>query len=106
MTRKRTQESLRQRLMSQCAYCDGRGFVKSRETLAAQIIRDCLKEASTSGAEEGNLAVYCHPSLASYFAEEDREAVEYLEKETRLHLVIKADPNLHLEEYEIFSKES
>jgi ribonuclease G len=106
MTRKRTHESLRQKLMSPCSYCDGRGFVKSRETLATQIVRDCLKEAELSpSGKPGNLALYCHPQIASYFAEEDREAVEFLEKETGLRLVVKADPNLHLEEYEIFSKE-
>jgi len=107
MTRKRTQESLRQKLMSPCSYCDGRGFVKSKETLASQIVRDCLKEAELSrGQQPSHLAIYCHPQIASFFAEEDREAVEYLEKETGLRLVVKADPNLHLEEYEIFSKES
>jgi len=106
MTRKRTQESLRKKLLSPCSYCDGRGSVKSRETLAAQLIRDCIKESRLAGSSSGNLAVYCHPSLASYFSEDDREAVEYLEKETGLHLIVKADPNLHLEEYEIFDKDS
>jgi ribonuclease G len=107
MTRKRTQESLRQKLMSPCSYCDGRGFVKSKETLASQIVRDCLKEAELSrGQQPSHLAIYCHPQIASFFAEEDRDAVDYLEKETGLRLVVKADPNLHLEEYEIFSKES
>jgi ribonuclease G len=106
MTRKRTQESLRKKLLSPCSYCDGRGSVKSRETLAAQLIRDCIKESRQAGSSSGHLAVYCHPSLANYFSEDDREAVEYLEKATGLHLIIKTDPNLHLEEYEIFVKES
>lgn len=106
MTRKRTQESLRKKLLSTCNYCDGRGSMKSRETLAAQLIRDCIKESRQAGISSGNLAVYCHPSLASYFAEDDREAVEYLEKATGLRLIIKTDPNLHAEEYEIFDKES
>lgn len=105
MTRKRTQESLRKKLMSTCSYCDGRGSVKSNETLAAQLIRDCIKEAKLDTTRQ-SLVVYCHPTLAGYFAEEDREAVEYIENESDRELIIKADPNLHLEDYEIFCKET
>ncbi len=106
MTRKRTQESLRKKLMSPCVYCNGKGSVKSNETLAAKLIRDCLKEASMENNQGSSMVVYCHPKLAEYFAEEDREAVEYIEKQTHTELVIKADPNLHLEDYEIFCKDN
>lgn len=105
MTRKRTQESLRKKLMAPCSNCDGRGSIKSNETLAAQLIRDCLKEANLDTTKH-SLVVYCHPTLAGYFAEEDREAVDYIEQETHRELMIKADPNLHLEDYEIFCKET
>ncbi|NCN40118.1 Rne/Rng family ribonuclease [bacterium] len=106
MTRKRTQESLRKKLMSSCTYCNGKGSVKSNETLAAQLIRACLKEADMDGHQSPILIVYCNPHLAEYFAEEDREAVEYIEKQSKAELVIKADPNLHLEDYEIFCKDA
>jgi ribonuclease G len=106
MTRKRTQESLRQKLMTGCSYCDGRGFVKSKETIAYQILRDCLKEARADKAVGSVLAVYCHPTIAAFFTEEEREAMDELEKQTGRRLTVKADPALHLEEYEIFGKES
>jgi ribonuclease G len=104
MTRKRTQESLRQRLTSPCQYCDGRGYVKSRDTVAFQILRDCEKEARGNPAGR-TLALYCHPSIAGFFAEDERAAVEELEKRIDRRLTIKIDPNLHLEEYEIFTRE-
>jgi ribonuclease G len=106
MTRKRTQESLRQKLMTGCSYCDGRGFVKSKETIAYQILRDCLKEARADKASGSVLAVYCHPTIAAFFTEEEREAMDELEKQTGRRLTVKADTALHLEEYEIFGKES
>jgi len=104
MTRKRTQESLRQRLTSSCQYCEGRGYVKSKETIAYQILRDCEKE---SLADQGGqaLALYCHPQLAELFAEEERMTIDDLEKRLSRRILIKVDPNLHLEEYEIFTRE-
>ena len=106
MTRKRTQESLRQRLTSACQYCDGRGYVKSRETTAYQILRDCEKEAFAAKGTHTALALYCHPQIAELFAEEERTAVEEFEKKIDRRLTIKVDPNLHLEEYEIFARET
>jgi len=104
MTRKRTQESLRQQLSSPCQYCEGRGYVKSNESIAYEILRECQREAMNS--REGGLAVYCHPKIAEYFAEEERQAVEDLEKKLSRRLTIKVDSKLHLEEYEIFTRES
>lgn len=105
MTRKRTQESLRQELSAPCQYCEGRGYVKSNETIAYEILRECQREATQSG-DSSPLAVYCHPRIVTFFAEEERQAVEDLEKKLARRLTIKVDPNLHLEEYEIFSRES
>lgn len=105
MTRKRTQESLQQKLTTPCTYCDGKGYQKSRETLASEILRACEKEASTATGVTG-LILYCHPSIAEFFAEEDRPDVEELESRLGRRLTIKTDPNLHAEEYEIFARDA
>jgi ribonuclease G len=105
MTRKRTQESLRQRLTSVCAYCDGRGYTKSRESTAYQILRAFEKESAQDPAST-SLALYCHPKIASFFTEDDRASIDELEKKLGRRVVIKIDPNLHLEEYEIFTREA
>lgn len=105
MTRKRTQESLRQKLTSACEYCEGRGYLKSRETIAYEILRECARE-SQGAPSSAALAVYCHTSLAEYFTDEERASIEELEKRLGRKVSIKADPNLHAEEYEIFSRES
>jgi len=104
MTRKRTQESLRQKMTGPCTYCDGKGYVKSLETIAYEILRECQREAYAA-AEGRVLAVYCHPSIVEFFAEEERVSVEDLEKRIGRRLTIKVDANLHLEEYEIFTRE-
>lgn len=107
MTRKRTQESLRQRMTSACSYCDGRGYVKSKETLAYQILRECEKEAITHSQSAGRaLVLYCHPHIAELFAEDERSTIEEFEKKVGRRLSIKTDTNLHLEEYEIFTRDA
>ncbi|MBS1983776.1 MAG: Rne/Rng family ribonuclease [Bdellovibrionales bacterium] len=104
MTRKRTQESLRQKLTSACQYCEGKGFVKSRDTVAYEILRECQRE-SVNAPDSQALAVYCHPAIAEIFAEEERVSIEELEKKLGRRVTIKVDPNLHLEEYEIFARD-
>ncbi len=105
MTRKRTQESLRQKLTAPCQYCEGRGYLKSRETMAYEILRACEKESAQNPGPSA-LAVYCNPAIAEFFAEEERAAVEDLEKRLDRRLSVKIDPNFHLEDYEIFTRET
>jgi len=45
MTRKRTRESLEQVLCDPCSVCDGRGTLRSAETICYEIFREILREA-------------------------------------------------------------
>jgi ribonuclease G len=45
MTRKRTRESLEQVLCEACSVCDGRGTVRSAETICFEVFREILREA-------------------------------------------------------------
>ena len=47
MTRKRTRESLGQTLNSDCPVCDGRGALKSAESVCYEIFREILSVART-----------------------------------------------------------
>lgn len=51
MTRKRTRESLEQMLMEPCPHCEGRGAVKTVETICYEIFREILREERAYGAE-------------------------------------------------------
>lgn len=52
MTRKRTRESLEQVLCQPCGTCQGRGSLKSAETVCYQIFREILREARTYDNEQ------------------------------------------------------
>ncbi len=51
MTRKRSRESLGQLLCEPCAVCQGRGTVKTAETVCYEIFRDILREARAYGTD-------------------------------------------------------
>jgi len=52
MTRKRTRESLEHVLCEPCPTCNGRGIVKSPETVCYEIFREILREARQYDAEQ------------------------------------------------------
>lgn len=51
MTRKRTRESLMQNLCEPCPSCQGRGMLKTPETICYEIFREILREARAYQAE-------------------------------------------------------
>ena len=44
MTRKRTRESLLHTLAEPCQYCEGKGYSKSRKTIAYEIFRELRRQ--------------------------------------------------------------
>src|SRR3712207_9097584 len=44
MTRKRTRESLLHNLTEPCSYCEGKGYTKSRQTVAYELLRELRRQ--------------------------------------------------------------
>ncbi len=99
MTRKRIRESLGRTLCEPCPYCDNRGYVKSSRTICYEVFRE-LRRAFT-GADEKKALVTVNSVVADMLYDEERSGVEELEKEFQKKIVIRADPNLHQEQYEV-----
>jgi len=99
MTRKRIRDSLGRTLCEPCPYCDGRGYVKSSRTVCYEVFRE-IRSAFT-GADEKKALVTVNSVVADMMYDEERQGVEELEKEFQKKIVIKADPNLHQEQYEV-----
>ena len=64
-----------------------------------EVLRE-LRRAFTS-AEEKKALVTVNSMVADMLYDEERQGVEELEKEFQKKIVIKADPNLHQEQYEV-----
>jgi ribonuclease G len=99
MTRKRIRESLGRTLCEPCPYCDGRGYIKSSRTVCYEVLREIRR--SFARADEKKALLTVNSMVADMLYDEERQGVEELEKEFQKKIVIKADPNLHQEQYEV-----
>ncbi len=99
MTRKRIRESLGRTLCEPCPYCDARGFVKSSRTVCYEVMREIRR--AFGKADEKKALVTVNALVADMLYDEERQGVEDLEREFQKKIVIKADPNLHQEQYEV-----
>ncbi len=101
LTRKRVRENLGGHMCEACPHCEGKGLIKSIATISYDIIRTIRKEAlSTAGNQ---ITVTVHPDVISFLYDEERFAIEDLEKEYQKKIIIKADSKYHQEEFNIFT---
>jgi ribonuclease G len=78
MTRKRTRESLEHLLCETCVICQGRGTVKTAETVCYEIFREILREARAYDAANG-YRVIGHQKVVERLLGEESAAVADLE---------------------------
>ncbi len=102
MTRKRTRENMSRILCESCPYCEGRGIIKSKTTLCFEIFREIRREAMN--VPSNTIIVSLHPEVADFLYDEERYAIEDLERRLRKKITIKVRSNFHQEEYEIESR--
>ena len=101
MSRKRTKENLMRTLCEPCNYCGGRGYTKSVTTIGYELFRKIRKLSRIT--KDKKILVTVHPSVANFIFDEERQIIEELEKEYQKRIVIKGDPGIHVEEYDILT---
>lgn len=77
MTRKRTTESLGQLLCESCPVCEGRGFLKTPETVCYEIFREILRINRAYEAE--NYLVMASQAVVDRLLDEESDNVADLE---------------------------
>lgn len=77
MTRKRTRESLEHVLCGTCPTCEGRGTIKTAETVCFEIFREILREARLFDAEE--LLVLAAEDVVDLLVDEEANSLAELE---------------------------
>ncbi|MDO9180491.1 MAG: ribonuclease G [Agitococcus sp.] len=76
MTRKRTRESLEHLLCESCPTCQGRGSVKTAETVCYEIFREILREARAYDAANGYLVVANQKVIDRLLSEESASVAD------------------------------
>ena len=77
MTRKRTRESLAHQLCMPCPSCDGRGFLKTPETVCYEIFREILRQAGQFDLQQ--LMVLAHQDVIERLLDEESAALAEVE---------------------------
>ncbi len=100
VTRKRVKQSLERTLCDPCTYCNGSGWVKSVSTVCYEILAEARKMASE--IEGKTLTLRVNPEVALALKSKDGTLIQEIEALTHKDLVIKSDPTIHQERFEIF----
>ena len=99
LSRERVREDLMRTLSEPCHYCEGRGYTKSPTTIAYDVFRDIRRLGSE--ILDHTVVIGAHPAVAGLLLDEEHQGVEDLEREYKAKIIVKADPTLHLEQYDL-----
>ncbi len=80
MTRKRTRESLQHVLCTDCASCDGRGFLMTAETVCFEIFREIIRQHRLF--EFDGILVLAHQDVIELLLDEEARGLAEIEEQT------------------------
>jgi ribonuclease G len=99
MTRKRTRESLEHLLCAPCPQCQGRGFVRTPETVSHEIYRELMRQSRQFQSEE--LVVLAHPDVVGWLLEEEASVLAELETQLGRPIRLQAEPLYGIDQYDV-----
>ncbi|MBN7771191.1 ribonuclease G [Marinobacter daepoensis] len=99
MTRKRTTESLGQVLCEPCPICDGRGFLKTAETVCYEIFREILR--INRAYEPENYLVMASQKVVDRLLDEESDNVADLETFISKTVRFQVEPFYSQEQYDV-----
>jgi ribonuclease G len=80
MTRKRTRESLEHILCEDCPHCDGRGFIRTAETVCFEVFREVIRQHRQFTFDE--ILVLAHQDVIELLLDGQSNALAELEEQT------------------------
>jgi Rne/Rng family ribonuclease len=99
ITRKRVKQSLERTIGAPCPYCQSTGYVKSLTTVANEIYVEMRKMAKHLVQEDVMLRV--HPDVAKELKANNGRLLNEMEELTKRTIIVKSDPALHQEQFDI-----
>jgi ribonuclease G len=99
MTRKRTRESLEHLLCRGCPTCEGRGFVKTAETVCYEIFRDILRQNRQFDFQQ--LMVLAHQDVIDLLLDEESAALAELEVLTAKPIRLQTEALYSVDQYDV-----
>jgi ribonuclease G len=99
ITRKRVKQSLERTLCSPCPYCEGAGYVKSVDTVVAEILQEAQKIAKVIEGEDVTLRV--NPEVAKVLKSSSNTYLEELEEILGRPVIVHSDAQLQQEKFDL-----
>ena len=99
MTRKRTRDSTVRTLCEPCPYCEGRGYIKNKLTMAYEILRGIERECAIK--ETQIITLECNPSIAEVMGGDLGGVIDEMQDRSGKRIMVKSNVAFHLEQYEI-----
>jgi ribonuclease G len=99
MTRKRTRESLARMMCEGCPVCEGRGMVKTAETVCYEIFREIMRDAKAY--ENSTLMVLASQAVVDRLLDEESAHLADLEEFIGKAISLRAEPGYTQEQFDI-----
>lgn len=99
MSRQRLRLSLGETAQDTCPRCEGRGTVRNIQSHALSIVRLIEEEALKEKTAE--IQVQLPVEMATFIINEKRDFILNIEKRHTVHVVVVANPHLHMPHYKI-----
>jgi ribonuclease G len=99
MTRKRNRESLEHVLCQACPSCEGRGFVKTPETICYEVFREILRQHGQFDFQE--LLVLARPDVIERLLDEESSSLAELEEFTGRPIRLQSEELYAPDQYDV-----
>ena len=99
MTRKRTRESIAHQLCESCPICDGKGEIKTAQTVCYEILREIVREHRQFNPKE--FRIVASPDVIDLFLEEQSQYLAELSEFIGKPIRLRAEVSFSQEHYDI-----
>ena len=99
MTRKRTRESLEHLLCEPCRTCEGRGFVKTPETVCHEIFREIVRQSRQFASRE--LLILAHQDVVERLLDEESATMAELEAQVGRPIRLQVEALYGVDQYDV-----
>ena len=99
MTRKRTRESLEHLLCAPCPSCEGRGFVRTPETVCHEIFREIVRQSRQFASRE--LLILAHQDVVDRLLDEESATLAELEAQVGRPIRLQVEALYGVDQYDV-----
>jgi len=99
MTRKRTRESLEHLLCQPCPSCEGRGFVRTPETVCNEIFREIVRQSRQFASRE--LLILAHQDVVDRLLDEESATLGELEAQVGRPIRLQVEALYGVDQYDV-----